>query len=497
MSKRKEALISASFGSRVAEDENEGLKSYFVETEQWRKIFNGEVDVVFGAKGAGKSALYSLLVAQKDVLRLGRRIVFIAAENPRGTPAFRDLAADPPASEEEFRNLWKLYFLALLANYFRLNADVNHINDDRANRVIEALTANGLLAPNATLICRLKSVLDYLRKHLPTIEGAVKDPNTGFEINGKITLAQPTEEQRAQGFHSVDELLNDLNAAYQRIKVTIWLILDRLDVAFADSGDLEGNALRALFRVYLDFQSLSNVDVKIFLRDDIWSKITRAGFREASHVTRSLTLTWDYKSLLNILVRRLVHNAEICTLYSVTKNQVLENAELQTQLFYRVFPAQVDVGKAKPSSLDWMLSRTADGSKRTAPRELIHLLLETRDEQLRLYELGNNDPPLEALFDRAAIRAALPAVSKARYDQTLCAENPTLKPYLDILEREKTQQNLKSLAKLWNCPQERASVIAEQLTEAGFFERKGSKETPVYWVPFLYRPALRMVQGPA
>ena len=58
------ALQAANFGSRIAEDDTE-LHSYFVETEQWRKILNGDIDIVFGAKGAGKSALYSLLVGRE------------------------------------------------------------------------------------------------------------------------------------------------------------------------------------------------------------------------------------------------------------------------------------------------------------------------------------------------------------------------------------------------------------------------------------------------
>ena len=497
MNERRQALADASFGSRVAEDEAEGLKSYFVETEQWRKVLSGEVDVVFGAKGAGKSALYSLLVAQQNVLRLGRRIVFIPAENPRGTPAFRDLTADPPASEDEFRSLWKLYFLALVSNYLRHHLEMSKTANAKASQVINTLTENGLLAPNVNLISRLKSILDYVRKRMPSVEGAVKDPNTGFEFKGKITLAQPTEEQRKEGYFSVDELLDTINTALQETQITVWLLLDRLDVAFSDSPQLEGNALRALFRVYLDIQGLTNIDAKIFLRDDIWRKIVSSGFREASHVTRTLTLSWDQKSLLNLIVRRFLHNEKICALYTVTKAEVLESAPLQSAFFYRVFPKQVDIGPRQPSALDWMLSRTADGTKRTAPRELIHLLLAIRDGQLRLYELGSDDPPEEALFDKAAIRSALPAVSGARYEQTLCAEHPGLKPYLDKLERERTQQTVASLSKLWACPIEKASELAEHLTEAGFFERKGSKDNPAYWVPFLYRPALKMIQGSA
>ena len=47
-------LREVQFGRRVAEDKAEFLAKYFVETNSWRQIFNNEVDVVYGAKGAGK-----------------------------------------------------------------------------------------------------------------------------------------------------------------------------------------------------------------------------------------------------------------------------------------------------------------------------------------------------------------------------------------------------------------------------------------------------------
>lgn len=493
---KKTALQNATFGSRVAEDEGETLQSYFVETEQWRKVLAGDVDVIYGAKGAGKSALYSLLVRQQETLRLGRRIVFLAAENPRGTPAFRDLAEDPPATEEQFRNLWKLYFLTLVANYIRRHREATKTSNPHSEKVIKALVEEGLLATDLSLVARLKAVLNYIRR-MPSLETSYTDPGTGVKLSGKITLAEPTSEERKQGFISADELLEEANKGLQESKITLWLVLDRLDVAFSDSSQLEQNALRSLFRVYLDLISHSNMSVKIFLRDDIWRKLTASGFREASHITRSLTISWNQQSLLNLIIRRLVHNESICTYYSIDKEDVLKNATLQSNFFYRVFPPQIDIGGNKPSTLDWMLSRTVDGSKRTAPREVIHLLSVARDEQLKLYDLGNLEPPSENLFDRFSIRASLSEVSKTRYHQTLCPEHPQLKPYLDKLEREKTQQTVASLSKLWRCSADKAYEVAEQLVEAGFFERKGTKENPTYWVPFLYRDALDLVQGPA
>lgn len=497
MHTQKSVLIDANFGSRIAEDEVDELHSYFVETEHWRKLLSGDVDIVFGAKGAGKSALYSLLVAQQEKLRLGRRTLFIAAENPRGTPAFRDLTTEPPLSEEQFRGLWKLYFLSISANYIRHHLSTVHKSIPEATEVIELLAQNALLPPNVTLLSRLKAALEYLKKYFPTVEGGIIDPNTGITYTGKITLAEPSVSQRGLGYKSVDDLLINLNTAFQSENITIWLALDRLDVAFADSEELEGNALRSLFRTYLDLISLSHIKLKIFLRNDIWQKIVKDGFREASHITRTIALAWDQQSLLNLVIRRLVSNKHICEFYGLEQNTILASTALQNDFFYRVFPQQIDVGVNKPKTLDWMITRTTDGSKQSAPREFIHLLLASRDAQLRQYENGSPVPEKNRLFDKQALRSALTPVSTARYEQTLCAEFPTLKMYVEKMEREKTEQSRETLSKLWKVPQDKASEIAERLVEVGFFERRGTKESPRYWVPFLYREALDMVQGSA
>jgi len=37
--------------------------------------------------------------------------------------------------------------------------------------------------------------------------------------------------------------------------------------------------------------------------------------------------------------------------------------------------------------------------------------------------------------------------------------------------------------------------MGAKLIEVGFFQRRGSREAPTFWVPFLYRDALEMSQG--
>ncbi len=292
-------------------------------------------------------------------------------------------------------------------------------------------------------------------------------------------------------------MLELADEAYAEAGKEFWIVLDRLDVAFAESPELEANALRALFRAYRDMAALKSISLKIFLRDDIWARITAPGFREASHVTKSITITWESRSLLYLVIRRALSNEAVTTFYGVDSQSVLASVEAQENLFYRIFPRQVELGARKSTTFDWMLARTADGTGKTAPRELIHLLASARDQQLKLLESGEKEPEGELLFERVALQAALPEVSKVRYEQTLCAEHPNLKPMLDKLQGEKTQQTVTSLARIWRVGDPEAQNRAEKLADVGFFQKRGPRDQPEYWVPFLYRDALKLVQGPA
>lgn len=62
MSTKLQILKDISLGQRVAEEEADDLQKYFVKTDHWENLAAGKVDVVYGAKGSGKSALYTSLI---------------------------------------------------------------------------------------------------------------------------------------------------------------------------------------------------------------------------------------------------------------------------------------------------------------------------------------------------------------------------------------------------------------------------------------------------
>jgi len=488
-------LKSISFGARVAEDETNELAKYFVETDQWSRIVKGEIDIVRGDKGAGKSAIYSLLIA-RDGEFFDRSTLLVPGEKPRGTPAFKDIVASPPTAETEFVGLWKLYILALVGRKMR----EYDIKGPAADRVYRALADARLLDREYDLAGILHVAQELARRlfRLEAVEGGLSvDPATGLPtgVTGKITLREPSAELRDQGFVTVDRLLAYANTALEDAGIQIWVLLDRLDVAFIDTHELERNALRALFRVYRDIAEHEAIKLKVFLRSDIWSRITEGGFREASHITKFVVLEWNQASLLNLIIRRMISNPTLVEALAIDRERTLRDFEAQQEVFYRIFPAQVEQGSRKPSTLDWIISRCADGTGKTAPRELIHLLTSLRDKEISRLERGEAPAPGEQLFDRSVFKDALPIVSETRFHQNLLAEYPDLKDNLMKLEGEKTEQTVDSLASLWGVDPSQAAIQAQWLVEVGFFQPRGSKDFPTFWVPFLYRDALSMSQG--
>jgi hypothetical protein len=490
-------LRSMTFGQRVAEDETDVLSTYFVETDHRQRLYRGEIDVIYGPKGSGKSALYSLLLSKSSGL-FDRNVLLVAGENPRGATAFRDLVTDPPTSEREFVGLWKLYIASLLHGVL---AEYG-IRDDSTSQLEAALTREGLVKGTASLAGLLRAVVDYARRALrpEAIQGGIEiDPLTQLPkgFTGKILFSEPGRQASDPELVSVDRLLELADAALAASGYSAWVLLDRLDVAFAEAAELERNALRALFRVYLDLLAYPRVGLKIFLRTDIWARITTEGFREASHITRHVTITWNRSSLLNLVVRRTLHNEDLRAEFDVAADLARGGVDAQEKFFYRICPEQVDVGPNKPNTFDWLLSRTRDGTKFNAPRELIHFLNSLREVQIRRFEIGEAPPEAEQLFVRPSFKDALPAVSQVRLEQTLYAEYPAQKEWLERLRGAKTLQSPETLALAWGISEEQAAARATDLANIGFFEVRGTRQAPEFWVPFLYRDALDLVQGAA
>jgi hypothetical protein len=488
-------LKSLNLGQRVAEDELSDLAKYFVETSQWTDMLAGTKDVVYGPKGTGKSALYGLLNTQEEALRT-RNVFLASAENVRGATVFKGLISSPPPTESAFIFLWKLYCLVIAGKALQERG----IKNASSTALVSALQSAKLLVPEASISSVFRSVQDYFKGLISRDVSAVEyglsiDPATGMPTaTRKVEFRQSGTQ--AYDDVPVDSLLEIADRGFKQADKSLWILFDRLDVAFVDSPDLERNALRALFRTYNDLRALGNISLKIFVRDDIWRRISTGGFAEASHIIRTTNITWTDQGLLNLVVLRLLNSTALLAYLGLDAEAVRADFNEQKKLILRILPPKVDTGK-NPDTFEWMVTRVKDGLGITAPRELIHLMEWIRELQIKRLERREPEPPDDQLFDRAVFKEALKEVSKVRYAQTLAAEYPDLKSFMDKLESQKSDQTVSSLAAIWQLDSTAAVDTAERLVGIGFFEKRERKGVTSYWIPFLYRGALKVVQGPA
>lgn len=494
--RKLDLLKNSRFGERVAEEEQDTLASYFVETDTWKQLLNGELDVIYGSKGSGKSALYSYLLKNGDNFT-SQNIILVAAEELRGDPVFRQVLAKDEINEEEFRGLWLIYIITLVGKQLVRYKDENK----EVATFVKTLEDESLL--EGTGLRRiLSNARDYVKDFFGRIRewggGIELDPITGApKLSGSIIFHEPDRTQRKAGLISVFDLLDMAQEALLSMNIKVWIMFDRLDVAFSDNPDTESVALRTLFRTYNDIRSKESIKLKIFIRDDIWKRITaETGFREGSHITKQVTIRWNDQDLLHLLTSRILENQVFQTYFGVTKEEVLKDSGRQSELFYSIFPDQVETGN-NPKTFNWMVGRVKDGLGISAPRELIHLLNESRLAQIRQLETGTPENSYSEIIGRTALKDALVQVSSVRLNQTIYPEFPHLKPYIENLKEQKTEQDINTLLRIFGETRERTIEIVQKLVSIGFFEERKERagQSVTYWTPFLYRDGLEMVQG--
>jgi len=492
MKPKRDLLEKIHFGSAVAEHEAAELCEYFVETYQWKKIEKGEIDIVFGKKGTGKSAIYSLIKAKENEF-FERHILICTAENPLGDLAFQLFADEEMKTRLEYNHIWKLYFLSLVANTI---CDLG-LETQQFATVNEILQKIGLIEKSITLKSLLRRAYEYVRSlgRIQDIEPTIKiDPNTGLPtgFGGRITFREPTTEERREGKVPVNDLLALCNATLLQKKYKVWVLIDRLDVIFDDNPEIERRALRSLFDVYKDFSGWNNICLKIFIRDDIWDIIADDRFREATHLERKVTLVWTKNAIINLIARRPLFNVTILAAMTVDKSRTLTNLDEQTALVRRCFPSLPNQYGKETDFVTCLISNTTDGKGNTTPREIVQTLIYMKDSQLEHMFLGGGDPMDEFLIEPMAFEEAITKVAKGRLTNTIIAEYPKFSRYIKLLGDDRSKEYFVSgLKRIWQTDDEKAHELAEGLVRVGVFCRvKSQSGLDLYRLPRIYQIAL-------
>ena len=483
----RELVRKLDLGNSVAEFD-EDLERYFVETQTFRAVIRGEKDIVAGDKGTGKTALYKILRRRYAQLPELRAVEVVPGFNPTGNPVFQRLAQQSVLTEGQYTTVWKAYVLSLVGNWL-LDLYESALTDSM--RELDELLSS----------CSLRSADDSAQTIFSKITNAVSRFLQPQSAEVKLTMSEsgvpivtpkiefgttPASQVVPEVRH--EDALGLLNRCLQECDLSVWIVLDRLDEAFQGFPETEVPALRALFRTYLDLLEFDKVRLKLFVRKDLFRKITYGGFVNLTHINaRKIEIVWDEEDLLNLLCRRIRESDGLLQILG------LEGGS-DTDVFAAIFPAQVDAGDRKPTTWNWMMSRIRDGNEVRPPRNLIDLVGMAKEAQLRREERSSREFDAEhPVIEADSIRRALERLSTQRVEDTLLAEAGRLSEKIERFRGGKAEHNADSICRILNLKISDVADAIKPLVELGFLEQTGE----TYKVPILYRDGLSITQGKA
>lgn len=475
-------------GNSVAEFD-EDLERYFVETQTFRALIEGEKDIVAGDKGTGKTALYKILRRRYAGLPELRGVEVVPGFNPSGNPVFQRLAQQGVLKEGQYSTVWKAYILSLVGNWLldlyseSESADMREMND--------LLTRSGLRSADdspQTVFSKISNAVSrFLNPKSAEVELTMSE--TGIPIvTPRVDFGAASAPAAEVEEVPHEQALGLLNRCLEGAGLTVWVVLDRLDEAFQSFPETEVPALRALFRTYLDLLEFERIKLKLFVRKDLFRRITDGGFVNLTHINaRKIEIVWDEEDLLNLLCRRIRESDGMLEQLGVAGGT-------DARVFAAVFPRQVDTGDRKPTTWNWMMSRIRDGNEVRPPRNLIDLVCMAKEAQLRREERSGREfvadhPVIEA----DSIRRSLERLSAQRVEDTLLAEAGDLSATIERFRNGKAEHNENSLCTLMGVDADSVVGLAKRLVELGFLEQTGE----TYKVPMLYRDGLSITQGKA
>lgn len=299
-------LASLDMGSSTAENEFVNLGEYYVQTDQFRRALRGEVRIVTGRKGSGKTAVFSQV---RDHIRPDRQKIVLDLK-PEGYQLrkFKEQVLDlleEGTREHTVTAFWEYLLLLEVAHKILEKDRSQHLKNHELYEPYQRLAA--LYRDE-----KYSQEGDFSERMLRLVE----------RISDEFKRRYPEEQQRRLNRQEVTEFLylHDIRSLrkelqdYMLLKQGLWILFDNLDKGWSAHGVADTDLL--LIRCLLDAtrkieQALSARGVEchtlVFLRQDIYSLVVDSTPDRGKEL--SVSLDWAEADLLRDMIEeRLVYN---------------------------------------------------------------------------------------------------------------------------------------------------------------------------------------------
>lgn len=288
---------------------DEVSKLAFIETSSVKQFFLNQHSIIVGAIGTGKSTLFTLLKNHSEQLEFFKDDFIVPLEEALSFNELAEFIKEHYHGKDEntlYQLLWKFNVLLKISiQLSRLDGFPKENSERAVNTFLSDAnssdTYSNILSKLKNLILTSNVKLEAkVGDHPITLEAGLA--GKGPKIQKKINLE---EVQRA-----VSDSIN--NRGFKRATV----IIDKIDrfVAGAEYYT-QRKFITSLLEVEDDFSAIDNINLKIFIRADLFERLDFSALGYDKVHDNAIRLIWSHDETLRFLAKRIIialMKAKIC-----------------------------------------------------------------------------------------------------------------------------------------------------------------------------------------
>ncbi|MBV9691703.1 MAG: AAA family ATPase [Ktedonobacteraceae bacterium] len=415
--RRRKIIESLEFSEVNADDLD---RNRFQRTRDFERFLDDTTCLIRGLKGTGKTALYKLLLKYEDVAReWSKRLDRVTCLSGHGGFRIRPTRAEFELLDqaiEQNGGSWEAFWRSYLLLRMHLE-----------NRLQQFLKGN------KDKFSQLRSILNKVPRGVDRWQIEHTQTLVEMAVNAELNLL-------------AKDALDDINRQLRKSSQALWFLYDDLDEDLLEKGNLRKRALTGLFQLVQasDARRLTSIRFKIFLREDIW---TRLVFDNKSHLNgRDVILQWTRLDFLRLALRQAQQSEEFRDLvdrFAPVENIDQADEALIDRALQILWGTRREPNLKSKSVSRWVYDRLTDSGGTTFPRSLNSLLKEAKN-----YELTSHRSQPDRLLQPKSLNQGLFAASQKRCAEVR-EEYPELGPFLDALVGIEVLASEQKLSEVW------------------------------------------------
>jgi len=275
------------------------LEDAFVITKSTKKFFQNAHSIIIGPMGAGKSALFELVKTKSNVIPVYKNYTIISIEESISFTKLNKVINDLSDQTDQkfiYQLIWKFHIAISIAEKVSSFPDFPEGKDEKE--------INDFL--------QLVNSKEYDESILGKFVGLLK--NSALKLKTKISFTPVTIEASVEGSSNSNNIVNLDRILNLCIKTTkerklnnILVLIDRIDRFVAgEEYDVQRKYIEALLEVDDDLAvSFSDINRKIFLRDDLFARLNYESLGYDKVNDNTLRLEWTNNELAKFLAKRI------------------------------------------------------------------------------------------------------------------------------------------------------------------------------------------------